>query len=1322
MSRQRDCYQLRAPDDEEIISHAESVYSATDLNSVDHTLDSQKFGATIMLPTCGVCFNQISECPGHYSVILTPFPIVRSVYGKDFKTLIPIICPICSKFPIINCNDALKLPAEDRLNWLKEKVTAKSTKNKLMICPHCNNQIVLFQIIQGEPTILVGVKDDKSQTFEELNPIDVLNVLQGFTDLEIAGFSPDYHPRKFMTSVIVIIPNKLRLKTQTESNVSTITSYYKSIISECIPELDKIYKHVSKSSLPTIPKGDIQTNFNTQYGKLNAYYTLITDMGTDKVMNAALAEVNIRDKKHIDKGNALMGKFKDNSVFSKGIIGSRYNISARSVLNGAFDDDIKNVGVPYHIASELTMLYPVYSENIKLMQQLVAAMSDRINYNDVRVPKVLGIVSSASGIYSTIHVKDAVSKAATLQPGDKLSISLMDGDFVMHCRFPAVREESWTSLQVMRDNNTIITLPLPDCKMKMADFDGDESQIYAMLSHATDLESLLLHSTFAQMLAYKDGNPAIWYSADVPYGIEKFKAGVISHIRNFAYAKAYDVLKLAESFIPKDFTYNDSKLEINNGKFGDKNSINNKEMHKYMAALYGVEFTESFMDKISVLAYDINRSIGNTLGYEIRVYGKDTKEKIKALVAQQYAELIEIEKSNIRHREMVERRKFEEDKPKILKLLIEGAAGTNLDLGGYIKSYAAEYYQTAVQLDYISDMASGTRMENILADNTRSSIAFPRYSWDPCAYGYVKNSYADDIGAVAHFYDCKQQRYAMYIKGEGTKKQGYLSKRLVTAFGKCYIDFDGSVITDSRVISIQYGSSGLSPRLAVAQNLYGIKCEKRVFVQEYGSDKRLVELYDALNYVRQRYAGLTCTTSTDEIITGEFIAGFNYEQYIDSHCEQKRTDQKDIDRYIKALKDIYDPNNTYISENFMQHEYYFRAKMQKRKVTDDVFSVIFNQFKFSLVGGGEPAGIKAAIATSEPLTQATLHAIHGIHGGAGFNNIRRQIGTGKFEELLGGISRKNTVVTLVLYDTSKEAAIEFANEQETFYLADMWSRSEIRMTRKIDERLVEQHINEINLNKDVEFNIAHVTMIWNVEKAASFNVHIIDIIRRLEENYDEILFITGFVLNDHEFMAYIFFKPDINIDTINNMCETWKMRIDKNIVHGKYIVNSFVSENKNKPGTYIIEANEIDPKAMTLENLILDERIDPAFCKTTDSEVTLSIFGINEASARHYEELIYTATNLSETKGILNRHYKLISDTIFVTGEPLYADRYSIKHDEYFDPMRSLSFETAKAFIQDTLKSNKKVPVSDTTAAAVFGELSSQGTGVSKIIIYGVDK
>lgn len=371
-------YQLRLQNDEELIAKAEMVYNSQHLISKNHTLDSAIFGSTLMNPICEICFRKVEYCPGHYAVIQLPFPIVKAICFKDFKTIISIICPLCSAILIPNSQNALRLAPENRLAWVKKEFDKYSKNGEaIVICPRCKRNVPSFKVIQNEPCLRVCTIDPKTNQPVHWNPTFLQMILQNFNQLDEIGFTINYHPKNFMTTIIPIIPNKLRPKTL-QSSESTLTSYYRIIIEELITELSKIYKIVSAKNSPVFEAGDLENQFNKFYDKLMAYYMLITDMGTDRTKEVELSLIEKRDRKHIDEHNALIGRFKgkEKSIFSKGIINCRVNVSGRTVLGGAVDSKIPQVSIPYHIAAKLTMYYPVYNQNIKLIKQLIAAMSD----------------------------------------------------------------------------------------------------------------------------------------------------------------------------------------------------------------------------------------------------------------------------------------------------------------------------------------------------------------------------------------------------------------------------------------------------------------------------------------------------------------------------------------------------------------------------------------------------------------------------------------------------------------------------------------------------------------------------------------------------------------------------------------------------------------------------------------------------------------------------------------------------------------------------------------------------------------------------------
>lgn len=1325
-------YRLRLETDEEILAKAEAVYDDVYIRSRLHTLDSGIFGATTVNPQCSICYQHSDKCPGHFAVIQLPFPIPRTICLKEFKALIQLICPICSHFVIKQPERALRLHPDSRMLWIKSE-TEKLIKpdSNIIECPVCRNKISLLRVAQDEPAIRVFIELPQNGVLEQVNPSHLHQMLLNFSEVEIAGFSEMDHPKNFMTTLIPIIPGKLRPKTMMSSE-SVLTSYYKVIIEEICPELKRVFKHIALGNhVVIIERGNQAKSFNDNYDRLMAYYLLITDPGTDRTREMALNLINKRDRKHVDIYNTLLGRMKgkDRSIFNKGIVASRHNISARTVLGGAADAKIKTLSVPYHIANKLYTMYPVYEQNLKAMRQLVASMNNVKTLTSVYTPRVVAIYNCATNVTTKVSYKDALNKASSLKPGDRIGISLLSTDLVMQDRFPIVREESWSTFQVRKEDNTIVTIPLSVCEKEMADFDGDEAQICVPYAHYTDAEGLLLHSQATQYIAYKDGNPAIWFpwTGDAAYGLEKFTIGRKCNIYNGKYVEEYNVCDKINSYLPKDLTYVDKTLSIVNGvlngKEGEytaecKTKFMNKEFWKYYSTLYGADKAEDLMDKLIQLAYDVNIDQGCSLGYEIFIYGDDTKKKVKEILDETLENMTKIEMSNEKHKDVKQIMASEGQKAKIKKILVDAAKGTSLDKMGYTTQRQEEYYQTVVSTDHIK--ADGTRIQPILAENTRTCAAFPHDSIDPRAYGYTGYSYSNDYPPICHFYECKEQRYALFQKGQGVAKQGYLSKRVGAANGVGYADFNSGLVTNYQQISLVYGACGLDPRMFVKQPLIDINLTEAEFKKKY-SDKELIKLYKHIHEANNRYSIFTCFVKAEQI-KPEFVAGFNYDMML-SNSKGKVLTQKEIDEFINKLKDIFVPEGCaqkYSLENLICHEYYFRVKLSQQETNQETLDKILQIFSNTLVNGGDPVGMKASLAISEPLTQAVLHAIHHASGGgASEEQIERSAGITRFEEIIAGNKPKNTVITLKLLDDSKQATLDYANEQETFYFNDIWTRMELSISDRVSNKIIDLHPN-INI-KDVDVNPYYITSIWQLNKISAYHIHVVDVINELKKNFPEIMFITGYVLNSSEFMSYIYFKPTVSANDIQVIMETWDQQKASTVVHGKYLKNCYVSENKNNPGHYIIEANEVNANSMSLQNLILDPRIDPAGCRTTDTVVTQKLFGVFETAARVHEELIFTATNLSDTSGVLHRHYKTIADTMYLSGDAQYASRNSLRRDETMDTIRLVQFETPKDMIQQSLKHGNIQPIADPYSASMFGELPSLGTGVSKIIMYPVN-
>lgn len=433
----------------------------------------------------------------------------------------------------------------------------------------------------------------------------------------------------------------------------------------------------------------------------------------------------------------------------------------------------------------------------------------------------------------------------------------------------------------------------------------------------------------------------------------------------------------------------------------------------------------------------------------------------------------------------------------------------------------------------------------------------------------------------------------------------------------------------------------------------------------------------------------------------------------------KGTDRELVEKFINEIKSIYKPKgvtNDYMMENFALHEYYFRSKLYTHKLDENQLRDVISHFRWCLADSGDPVGMKSVLSVGESLTQASLKAIHTAAGGAHSDLVKRTAGIDRFEELLSGRSPKNTVITIKLYNDDKSSCMSFANEQESFYFNDIFSEMSLVIFNRILPEVETLHP-QLNLDK-IPVNYWFIKSIWNINIISDFNIHVCDIIDGIMKNYDEIVFITGSIVNSKQFLAYIYFKQEINHDRIICIMEEWKQQRTSTIIRGGYLKNCSVSENKNNPGHYIIEANELNDTVLALENLIYDPRIDPYGCKTTNIETSYKMFGVNEAATRLHEEILFTSVNLSETKNVLSRHYKLLADTILSGGEFRYAVRESMKIDESLDPIKLVAFETPRDMLHASLLRKNNTKIYDPLSSMVFGSLPGFGSGISKVTLY----
>lgn len=1324
-------YQLELVSDERMLRNSVIKYQYSDLVVPNRALDSTLFGATITKQKrCLVCNGTLENCPSHYSVIEIPIPIIKSICTAECLKLIPCLCPACSHIilPDQELDEIRKINREKRFGRVVEAVKKiKSKATSLIECPYCHNSmpstIEIYDKYRYKFVPIFQIKNPRTSEFEIMNPVYVMQVLQNFTQIDEIGYSEQFHPKNFMTNYIPIIPTKLRAKSLINGTETTsaLTSYYKLILENAIPILTEIKNYsIDKSAVNAIliDKSKIDS-FLDGYTKLQAYYMLITDVGSDSTAEQLLNILQKNYKNNYDASNCLIRKFKgkNKSIFNRGMLGLVHDVSSRVVLGAGEDASMQDIFVPLTIANKLLINYPVYRENIEFMRTLILAMTNNEVYSNPFIPKVLGITPKKTKKFQRFSLTKAEVFAQLLEPGDKVGISLCNHDFVIQNRHPSIREECLTSFQVQKSEFSTVGIPLPVCEIKQADFDGDEIQLYMCSGHYTDIESLLLHSVYAQLKSFCDGGLSFYYngSHDNDLGVSRI-ADININYFNHEKCESTNVLELISRTLPKNLNYHSSSLVIENGKIDkDKCNFKSKEFYKYYASEFGEDKCTNLIDTLIQIGYCINRVYGTTLGFEIKLWCNDDEVKnIKEMKEKAIAKSSEIIKLNGKP-SYESMNCFEEIQPSIKKVLVESAAGQNFDKMGYTGKRSTEYYAMVINPPHVQ--IDGEPVAPTIAEGTRTNFGGYKYSFDPRDYGFVDRGYVDDISPYSHFFIMMEEWKAIYIRTTGVAKQGYMTNKMTVLFERAFVDCNGCLVDGTTHLSNQYGPCGLDSRLEVLLTLPDIDLSINDFNHKY-SDKKLQSLHTELLNIRNQYKQISAFIKQET--RNIFVTGFDFYQVFTKEYEGV-TEQKEIDKFIEEMYEIFVPkilhdNYLKLTENFKSHEYFFRIILTKYKLNEELKHSIFDIIRCMLANAGDPVGVKAALACSAPLTQSALSAIHNANaGGLSIDLVRRPDGMESFMELLSGSSMKDlTVLTIVLNNDDEKSTRQFALEQETFYYNEIWAMNEIHISKSIPSNLLKIYGEDVGKLKRHNY---YVISIWNMVRLSGYGVKITDIINELMSNYDEIKFMLPYFLNKTQVKVYIYFNEKVQVQRIYQIVEEWKKVVNKNIVHGRYLKNCFVVENINNPGHYLIEANEANMENKALSKIIYDPRINPTLCKTSNPRDSIKMFGIFEGECRHYEQLMFTAQNLSSTKELNGRNYSTVAAIQTANGKLTFVDALSMIKSKYGEFLKKCKFERANIFIKDHLQRGNMETVNEFTSANVFGDLPRLGSTVSDYVL-----
>ena len=460
-------------------------------------LNDPRMGITMRGLACQTCFGDLKECPGHFGHI----KLAEIVYHPEFlETVYKVLKSIC-----YNCSKLLIGP--DKLpHFLMIKSPSKRLneicKNASRTCgtsddPGCDYNQPKYR--KRKMDILIRSND--SSNFEEdskkvFRASEVYRIFRQINDetIKILGLNPEYsRPEYMLIKLLIVSPPAVRPSIELSSSARSeddLTHLYQSILSTNF-ELLKAKK-----------AGQPRTRTDEILARLQAYTTYLMNNGENKAKQKGGRPIKSISQRLKGKEGRLRGN----------LMGKRVDFSSRTVVSPDPSLDLDQLGVPYEIATELTVPVRVTQLNIEFLKGLV----DRGD----NWPGARYYISKAHN--NEVVDLNFVKSKPNLQYGDIVERHLMNNDYVIFNRQPSLHKMSIMGHRVKVLPNLTFRLNLAVTTPYNADFDGDEMNMHVPQNLETTAEVKHIMQVPKQIITPQSNRAVMGLNQDVLLGIRLF--------------------------------------------------------------------------------------------------------------------------------------------------------------------------------------------------------------------------------------------------------------------------------------------------------------------------------------------------------------------------------------------------------------------------------------------------------------------------------------------------------------------------------------------------------------------------------------------------------------------------------------------------------------------------------------------------------------------------------------------------------------------------------------------------------------------------------
>ncbi|PIN89273.1 DNA-directed RNA polymerase subunit A' [Candidatus Pacearchaeota archaeon CG10_big_fil_rev_8_21_14_0_10_34_76] len=753
---------------------------------VDGGLMDLRLGAIDPGVRCRTDGATMKDCPGYPGTIELARPILHIKYVPLIELFLRSFCQNCSKLTLDEHKQADLTPVE----------RAKKARDKKK-CPHC-----------GEPQ--EKVKLEKPITFmmgkRRIFPTEIREMLVKIKDEEMRRIgvnSKTCRPEWAILSQLIVPSVNVRPSITLESGERSEDDLTHKL-SDIIRANQRLWENLNAGA-PEVIIEDL-------WDLLQYHVTTYFDNNTTRIPPAR--HRSGQPLKTITE--RIKGK---EGRIRKNLAGKRVNFSGRTVVSPDPYLKLNEVGVPYDVATIITVAENVTTANIERMKNLIRQGSEHPGANYVMRP-------DGKKKKITNELKEELCNE--IQPGYKIERHLQDGDVVLFNRHPSLHKQSLMAHYVRVLPHRTFRIHPASAFPYNADFDGDEVNIHSPQTEEARAEAIKLLDLNHNIISGKNGINLIGCIADAVTGLYMlgredfskayaqqllYSTGIVSNLKK----KTVSGKEIFEEILPKDANIKIPNELTGEKTFGVEEGVMVKEIDK---ACGRQEAINSITRAFTLGTTHLSRS-----GYTLSIQDVNVSSKVKEITKEI------IEKAEKKTQQIIEDAKSgtlalipgkSVDESKELKIS-QALNEVRSEVGKVVKAnFPAEGNVSKM----ITSGAAGSLLnitqigccvgQQILWNKRigfgysgRTLSFFQKGDIGADARGFIKSSYSDGLNPKEFFFGAITARDGLMDTALRTPKSGYLYRRLVSALQDLRAEYDGTVRDASgNIIQFLYGGDG----------------------------------------------------------------------------------------------------------------------------------------------------------------------------------------------------------------------------------------------------------------------------------------------------------------------------------------------------------------------------------------------------------------------------------------------------------------------------------------------------------------------------------